>query len=195
MQNDRYSEQENKEYLSHLTRHAKNEGIENPVIFSTSAQNEQNNRQSQSGFGTLRKYINTKILNNAAEEKLHDDLRTLQQIFKQINNEFSNRRIKYETDNKVRKKINNIISEQETNIKERIISLTDDCLSTFDKNTNYTLEKINNEVGFLKMTKRSISNLFGKTPRLLNPTRTHRRYRYGTEHLEMENCSICQFPS
>ena len=158
---DKYDKTEIENYSKTLSRYAYNEGINEPIIFETSAKLEDEGKTEDSGFSPLRHFINTKVLGNAAEEKIKDDLKTLKTIFKQISDEFELRKIKHQNDTSTREAISMIIQQQEDNAKDSISNLTSSCLRVFDQNTGRATTEIEKGIGFLNITWKSVRSIFG----------------------------------
>ncbi len=158
---DMYTSEQIDGYKNTLRKYVQNEGIENPVIFSTSARLDEQGDTELSGFNELRTYINDEVLDHAAEDKLKDDFNTLKAINNQLSNEFSIRKQKYEQDQAVRDKISLIIAQQEDNVKESIDELTQQCVQAYDKNSDIYLKSLSKEIGFFNLTLRSVRSVFG----------------------------------
>ena len=158
---DRYSAEEVANYKQTLTQYSRKAGVEDPVIFVTSSKKEEEGEADESGFLPVRTYINEDVLENAATKKIAEDVKIIQQLLVKIESEFELRRQKFETDNETRLKINNIIHDKEALAHANIKTLAKRALDVYDNNSEKTVEKLDNGIGFLKLTMKSIKSLFG----------------------------------
>ena len=157
---DMYTKEQVEGYKNTLRKYVQNEGIDKPRIFVTSSVQEEAG-EANSGFEALRHYINEEVLQDAAEEKIKDDFKTLNHLFLNLQNEFDLRREQYRKDQSVRDEIATIIQTQEDNARDSIQQLVDNCLQAYDHRTKEFVDKLNKEIGFFNLTMRSIRSLFG----------------------------------
>lgn len=158
---DRYSPEEIQNYTNTLMQYARKSGIENPNIFVTSSKLEGEQQTATSGFAPIRDYINTDVLENAATKKIAEDIKIIQQLLFSIEAEFNIRKAKFETDNETRLKINNIIHDKEALALANINILAKRALKVYDDNSEKTIKKLDEGIGFFKLTFKSIKSVFG----------------------------------
>ncbi len=158
---DRYTEDEKTNYCNTLHKYAVNENVDSPLIFVTSAKQEEEGENEKSGFSPVRDYINSDVLKDAALKKIMEDAKIIRKLMSDIDSEFSLRKSKFSKDSETREKINNIILSKESLTLANIKSLINKCMNVFDANTEKTLNQLNKGIGFFSFTFKSIRSIFG----------------------------------
>ncbi len=158
---DRYSPEERENYTNVLRQYAINEHVEQPQIYVTSSKLEQDGDKINSGFEPIRQFINKDILKDAALNKIIEDIKVIKKLRESINKEFDLRKQKYSTDFEARERINGIISSKENLTLSHIETLLRKSLDAYDVNTERTLTKLHQGIGFFSFTYKSIRSAFG----------------------------------
>jgi GTPase Era involved in 16S rRNA processing len=158
---DRYTEEEKTNYSNTLHKYAVNENVDSPLIFVTSAKQEDEEETEKSGFSPVRDYINSDVLKDAALKKIMEDAKIIRKLMADIDNEFGLRKSKFSKDSETREKINSIILSKESLTLANIKSLINKCMNVFDANTEKTLNQLNKGIGFFSFTFKSIRSIFG----------------------------------
>lgn len=158
---DRYTPEEQASYTNVLRQYAINENVQEPLIYITSSKLEQDGVADQSGFNPIRDYINQDILQNAALNKIIEDIKVIKKLRHDIDQEFDLRKQKYSNDFEARERINSIIGVKESLTLANIETLVRKCLTAYDASTNRTLEELHQGIGFFSFTYKSIRAAFG----------------------------------
>lgn len=158
---DRYTPEEQSNYANILRQYAINEHVENPQIYITSSKLEQDGETEKSGFAPIRAYINQDILQDAALNKIIEDIKVIKKLKEDINQEFDLRKQKYSSDFEARERIHGIINSKESLTLANIETLIRKCLNAYDANTERTLQQLHQGIGFFSFTYKSIKAAFG----------------------------------
>lgn len=158
---DRYTPEEQSNYANILRQYAINEHVENPQIYITSSKLEQDGETAKSGFAPIRSYINQDILQDAALNKIIEDIKVIKKLKEDINQEFDLRKQKYSSDFEARERIHGIINSKESLTLANIETLIRKCLNAYDANTERTLQQLHQGIGFFSFTYKSIRAAFG----------------------------------
>ncbi|MEO0468449.1 MAG: dynamin family protein [Bacteroidota bacterium] len=165
-QKDRFDQEEVDAYVKTLQKYAVEAGVSEPIIFPTSSKKEAAGATEESGFGSVRTYINDEVLRNAAMQKVEDDVQTLLTIQQNIQEEFAIRKAKFDEDNGTRRKIHGIVEDKEALAKSNVQSLINKSLRAYDSNAEKTIETIRKGIGFFQLSWKSIRSAFGgETPK------------------------------
>lgn len=159
---DRYEAEEITGYKNLLADYAHKEGVDNPTIFITSSRLEEKGETDNSGFDTVRDYINNNVLSTAAIDKIKDDVNTLKLLKTSIEKEFNIRKEHYETDQHSRNSINSVIQQKEKLAFTNIDKLVEKCIEDYNEQSDKTIGRLSDEVGFFNMTWRSLRSVFMK---------------------------------
>ncbi len=157
---DRYHEDEINGYQKLLTSYASKENLSNPMIFVTSSYWEDNGEKDKSGFKEVRDYVNKNVLNTAAIDKIVDDVKTLKLLKQSIEKEFSIRKASFEADNDARNNIKNVTEQKQKIAFKNIDKLVAKGIEVYLKNTDATIDRLSDEIGFINITWRSIRSIF-----------------------------------
>jgi len=158
---DRYSEEEINNYSGTLRKYALESGVENPVLFVTSAKLEDEGKSQESGFDQIRAYINEHVLDTAAHEKISEDVKVLRKLLADIEGEFDLRQEKLDQDVAARQRIDDLMVEKEKLAFSNIDGLATRCMANYDRQTEATLSELGDGIGFFKLTFKSIRSIFG----------------------------------
>jgi ribosome biogenesis GTPase A len=157
---DRYRADEIEGYQKLLKSYATKEGLSEPTIFVTSSYFEENNEQEKSGFPTIRKYINENILSTAAIDKIIDDVKTLKLLKQSIEKEFNIRKAHFESDNEARTRIKNVSEQKQKLAFANIDKVVGRCIEVYNAQSDKTIDRLSDEIGFFNITWRSIRSVF-----------------------------------
>lgn len=158
---DRYTEEERTNYTNILRQYAINENVEQPQIFITSSKLEQEGNHADSGFEPIHQYINKEILQDAAVQKIVEDVKVIRKLKQDIHQEFDLRKQKYTTDFESRARIKSIINNKENLTLANIETLVRKCLDAYDHRSGRLLDTLHQGIGFFSFTLKSIRSVFG----------------------------------
>lgn len=158
---DRYTEEERTNYTNVLRQYAINEHVDQPHIFITSSKLEQEGNNDKSGFAPIHQYINKDILQDAAVQKIVEDVKVIRKLKQDIHQEFDLRKQKYTADFESRARIKSIINNKENLTLSNIETLVRKCLDAYDSRTNHLLDTLHQGIGFFSFTLKSIRSAFG----------------------------------
>jgi GTPase SAR1 family protein len=142
--------------INGVTKHALEKGIQDPKVFAVSAKQELNGDKENSGFIELREYLNNNITGGQAPKlKLENNVETAQNINSQIEKNIAIRSKQYQADLNFRKEIKSELQDQSERSFAQARSLVDVLSAAYQRITNEKIEKINEELSFGKVLKRS----------------------------------------
>lgn len=140
---------------------ASKKGLEDPLVFSVSALQEQEGHSDSSGFAPLRDYISTNITGGQAPLlKLQNNLDTCQRIAGRIQEGIDMRHRQYEADIAFRQDINETLDQQEVRSKKQVDVLVENLLAGYDRITLKKGKELNSGLSFFPLLRRSIASVF-----------------------------------
>ena len=157
---DRYRADEIEGYQKLLASYAMKEQVAEPTIFVTSAYLEDKGETENSGFDTVKTYINDKILSTAAIDKISDDVKTMKILKGTIEKEFDIRKAHFDDDNSAREGIKSVIEQKEKLAFANIDKLVSRCIDVYNETADKTIDRLSDEIGFFNITWRSIRAVF-----------------------------------
>jgi len=142
--------------------HAIKKGIEDPLVFSVSAlQEEENNPES--GFEAVRAFIRDNITGGKAPVlKLLNSIGTLQNINARINEGLQLRGKQWESDTAFRLDIKETLDQQEGKSHKQVNVLVENLVAAYDRITNKKEQELKSGLSFLGLLKRSFTSIFNK---------------------------------
>ena len=136
--------------------HAIEKGIQDPNVYAVSAKQEQNGDKENSGFVELRAYLDANITGGQAPKlKLENNVETATNINGQIFQNIDIRARQYDADLEFRKEIKTELQDQSERSFAQARQLVDVLSASYQRITNEKIEKINEELSFGKVLKRS----------------------------------------
>lgn len=142
-------------------------GIEDPQVFDVSALFELEGKESESGFHSIRSYIRENITGGKAPYlKIQNNVNTAININERIGQSINIRRQQWELDQAFRDDIKETLEIQEGKTKKQIDLLIENLLATYDRISNEKISKIEEELGFMSVLKRSFGSVFGSQKNL-----------------------------
>ncbi len=136
--------------------HAIEKGIQDPNVYAVSAKQEQNGDKENSGFVELRAYLDANITGGQAPKlKLENNIETATNINGQIFQNIDIRARQYDADLEFRKEIKTELQDQSERSFAQARQLVDVLSASYQRITNEKIEKINEELSFGKVLKRS----------------------------------------
>ena len=136
--------------------HAIEKGIQDPNVYAVSAKQEQNGDKENSGFIELRTYLDANITGGQAPKlKLENNIETATNINGQIFQNIDIRARQYDADLEFRKEIKTELQDQSERSFAQARQLVDVLSASYQRITNEKIEKINEELSFGKVLKRS----------------------------------------
>lgn len=145
-----------------VTDHAKQKGIEDPLVFDVSAKQELNGENDISGFAPLRSYIQENITGGKAPYlKIANKIDTATAINEKIDVSLTLRKQQWIKDQKFREDIKETLDLQELKTKKQINNLLENLLANYDRITRKTEENLEDGLSFTAVLKRSFSSVFG----------------------------------
>lgn len=149
--------------LEGVRAHAKEKGIDQPLIFAVSAKLEQEGYTDISGFLEVRQYISDHITGGKSYLlKLKNNTTTLRTISEKLNQSMEVRIKQYKIDEVFRQEISELIHTQHQKTQRQIDVLADNLLDSYDNITRKKQEDLAHGLSFSSVIKRSFSSIFGK---------------------------------
>lgn len=140
-------------------------GINDPQVFAVSAKQEQEGELVESGFASLRQYIQDNITGGQAPRlKLLNSVKTSQNINGRIEDGLILRRQQLEADTAFRGEIRETLDEQEIKGYKQVALLLDALLGSYDRITTRTESELQQGLSVFGLLKRQFSSIFSKTP-------------------------------
>lgn len=150
------------ENMAEVKKIAQEKGIEDPIIFPTSALFEKEGNKTESGFIPLRKYISENITGGDVYIlKLKSNLETSKEILSKIEDGTNLRSQQLEADKIFRDELKGDINEQEKISFDRTDKMIDSLLDSYDLITSQAREELNGGLNFFKLAGRSVRKVFG----------------------------------
>ena len=143
--------------------YAEKQGINNPVIFATSAKLEKDGNKTESGFIPVRHYILENITGGKAPVlKLGNSVSTCLRINDSIREGLDLRQRQWEADMEFRKDIKNTLDNQEIKSYRQVDQLVENILAGYDRTTQAKEQELRDGLSFFSLVRRSISSIFTK---------------------------------
>ncbi|MEM6765140.1 MAG: dynamin family protein [Bacteroidota bacterium] len=138
-------------------------GISTPNVFAVSAKQEQEGHMQVSGFLPVREYIQEHITGGKAPYlKLANNIDTALNINTRIREGLNDREAQLSSDKAFREDIKETLTEQEDRSAKQVDLLVENVLSSYDKITQKSKQKLSSGLGFFTLAKRSILSVFSK---------------------------------
>jgi small GTP-binding protein len=165
-QKDLMEEEDLQHNLQGLKDHLKEKNIDHPVIFSTSAKWELEDKTS-SGFPDLRTWINENITGGAsAVLKLSSLINTSEIILDAIDKGLDDREKQYESDQAFRNKVSEKIRSEQEQARKDVELLTENISNSYTNVCKEYEQEIRSTLSFWGLLKRSIASIFSKQAKL-----------------------------
>ncbi|NNF33349.1 MAG: GTP-binding protein [Saprospiraceae bacterium] len=160
-QKDLMNDDDLKVNIKGVSDQARNKGVQDPKVFAVSAKEEKEGK-SQSGYQSLRTYIDDKIVQgNAAILKLRNNITTADNINSRIGESIALRNKQYDLDKAFREEIRNTLLEQEEKTNRQIDILTENLIAAYDQITYQKIDDLTEGLSVLSVLKRAFSSIFG----------------------------------
>lgn len=138
-------------------------GLNQPVIFSTSAKAELDGAFDQSGFSSVRDYIRTHVTGGrGAALKLQNNILTSRQILTRIREGLDTRTAQYKADIDFQADIHQTLENQEKKSNHQSDILIENILNGYDRITKNIGKELENGLSFPSLLKRSVLGIFSK---------------------------------
>ena len=139
-------------------------GIAQPIVFSVSAKDEQEEHFDISGFSAVRDYIKANITGGkAALLKLINSADTCTNINGKIMDGLHERKLQSTLDVEFRNDIRATLDAQERKSNNQVKMLLENILAGYDKITRRTEIEVGEELSFITLIKRSVMGIFGSS--------------------------------
>ncbi len=139
-------------------------GIAQPIVFSVSAKEEQEEHFDISGFSAVRDYIKANITGGkAAMLKLINSADTCANINGKIMDGLHERKLQSMLDVEFRNDIRATLDAQERKSNNQVKMLLENILAGYDKITRRTEIEVGEELSFITLIKRSVMGIFGSS--------------------------------
>lgn len=149
--------------LEGVKKHAKEKGIDNPLVFAVSAKQEQEGNSEESGYLPLREYIHKKVTGGKAPIlKLESNIETALSIARKIKEGIDIRQRQYESDVTFREDIRSTLDKQTSISNDQVDMLVENLLAGYDQTMRTKTDELDNVLSFGSVLKRSISSIFSK---------------------------------
>lgn len=148
-----------------VTKQALNKGIEDPIVFATSAKQEQEGQTKDSGYEELRKYINDKVTGGKAPLlKLQSNLDTTRSISAKIQEGLDLRTKQLEVDETFRSDIRKTLDKQMQISNDQVDMLVENLLAGYDTTMREKTDELSGVLSLGSVLRRSFSSMFSKNP-------------------------------
>lgn len=142
-------------------------GLQEPIVFAVSAKQELEKLKELSGFLPVRNYISDNITGGKAPYlKIANNVNTAQTINSRIGDSLKIRKEQWHIDKEFREDIRETLTVQEGKTAKQIDILVENLLATYDRISNEKIERIQHELGFFSVIKRSFGSVFGSQENL-----------------------------
>ena len=146
-----------------LYEFARKKGIPQPIIFATSARAEQEGRYNQSGFSQVRDFIRSHVTGGrGAALKIANNLQAALDILTRIRSDLDARFEQYRLDRNFRADIDETLNKQEAKSNYQAELLVENILNGYDHICRDTAVRLNAELSFPSLLKRSVMGIFSK---------------------------------
>lgn len=142
---------------------AQKKGMNEPVIYATSAKAELEGRFDQSNFSGVRDYIRTHVTGGrGAALKLKNNLATSQHILERLREGLDTRTEQFRLDQEFREDIRQTLDYQAKKSNLHVNQLIENLLNGYDRITNKTAQELSDGLSFPALLKRSFLGIFSK---------------------------------
>jgi predicted GTPase len=146
-----------------LYEYALKKGMEEPIIYATSAKAELEGRFDQSNFSAVRDYIRTHVTGGrGAALKLQNNLATSRHILDRLRADLDTRAEQFRLDTEFRNDINQTLDNQEKKSNHHVDLLIENLLNGYDRITRGIGQELSDGLSFPALLKRSVMGLFSK---------------------------------
>lgn len=142
---------------------ARKKGLQEPVIFTTSAKAEEEGRFDESGFSAVRDYIRSHVTGGrGAALKLQNNLHTSRNILERIRQDLDTRAEQYKADLAFRSDVQQTLDHQEAKSNHQSNVLIENLLNGYERVTKQIGRDLDNGLSFPAMLRRSFLGIFSK---------------------------------
>ncbi|MBN8677273.1 MAG: dynamin family protein [Chitinophagales bacterium] len=146
-----------------LFEFAQKKGVDEPVIYTTSAKAELEGRFDQSNFSAVRDYIRTHVTGGrGAALKLKNNLSTSRFILDKLATDLQTRAEQFKLDTEFRNDITQTLDNQERKSNHHVDLLIENLLHGYDRITRGIGQELSDGLSFPALLKRSVLGLFSK---------------------------------
>lgn len=162
-QKDLMSEEDLQINIRGVKDQAEKKGIQQPNVFAVSAKQELDGEKMESGFTTVRDYINHHITGGKAPIlKLQNNVSTSIGINERIEKGLQTRAAQYEADVEFREDIKGTLNKQEEKSNKQVDVLVENLIAGYDRITLRKEKELQSGLSFFSLLRRSITALFSK---------------------------------
>lgn len=148
--------------INGVKEQAINKGLKEPKVFAVSAKQEQAGETDISGFDVVRSYIADNITGGRAPYlKIENNINTALTINERISEAIDLRQKQWEIDKEFRQDIRETLDLQETKTEKQVDVLIENLIAAYDRISGEKVERIEQELGFMSVLKRSFASVFG----------------------------------
>lgn len=149
--------------INGVKEYAEKKGINNPIVFATSAKQELEGLTADSGYIPIRAFIAEHITGGKAPVlKLQNNIKTSKNINERIYNGVQDRKKQNLADKNFRGDIRQTLEEQEKKSNKQVATLVENLLAGYDKITRKTEDELKAGLSFGSLVRRSFSSIFTK---------------------------------
>lgn len=146
-----------------LFDYAQKKGMQDPLIFATSAKAELEGRFDESGFSPVRDYIRTHVTGGrGAALKLQNNLDTSKGLLDRIRQDLDTRNAQFKADRGFREDVQQTLDHQEAKSNHQSSILIENLLHGYDRITRQVGQELEGGLSFPAMLRRSIMGIFSK---------------------------------
>jgi GTPase SAR1 family protein len=149
--------------LQGVRDYAEKQGINEPLIFATSAKLEKDGDKEASGFIPIRHYILENITGGKAPVlKLSNSVSTCLRINESIREGLDLRQRQWEADLEFRQDIKSTLEGQELKSNKQVDQLVENILAGYDRSTQAKEQELREGLSLFSLVRRSFASLFSK---------------------------------
>jgi GTP-binding protein EngB required for normal cell division len=142
---------------------AQTKGVNEPIIFSVSAKNEQEGKYDLSNFSSVRDYIRTHVTGGrGAALKLRNNISTSFNILDRFRGDLNLRSEQFTSDVKFQADIKETLDNQENKSNHQVNVLIENLLNGYDRITKNVGTELETGLSFTSLLKRSVMGIFSK---------------------------------
>lgn len=146
-----------------VLEYAQKKGINQPLVFSVSAKQEQEGNKTESGFAPMRQYIRDNITGGKAPIlKLRNNLDLSRNISERIAQGLDTRAQQWEADTAFRADIRDTLDRQAAQSNRQVGILVENLLAGYDRITREKSDQLTEGLSVFTLIRRTIAGIFSK---------------------------------
>lgn len=162
-QKDLLTEEELRVNMEGVRQHARQQGIDDPLVFAVSARDEILGQKQESGFEPLRSFIQRSVTGGTVPIlKMESVLKTTEALLDKMSSGIADRRAQWETDKAFRQRIGDALDQQKLLSEAQVHTLVDTIAHDFHRIATAYEKELSEGLAFLSVINKTIAGLFSK---------------------------------